>query len=151
MYSQLQQLLFKACRQEEFESELSSVCSFYKNNFQQDVLRAQLLTLCIHVSSEQQTSVTIFDVKDYFLSLSFAQRSLLSEVSLLLQLVLVLPATNATSERSFSALRRVKTYLRTTMHQERLNSLLVLHVHKELTDALDLIATAVYLHTRMHT
>ena len=30
-------------------------------------------------------------------------------------------ATNATSERSFSALQRVKTYLRSTTKQERLN------------------------------
>ena len=36
-------------------------------------------------------------------------------------------------------LRRIKTYLRTTMTQQRLNSLMVLHVHKEKTDALDLL------------
>ena len=47
-------------------------------------------------------------------------------------------ATNATSERSFSALRRVKSYLRTTMGQQRLNYLMLLHVHKERTDNLDL-------------
>ena len=34
-----------------------------------------------------------------------------------------LQATDATSERSFSALRHVKTYLRTTMIQQRLNNL----------------------------
>ncbi len=34
-----------------------------------------------------------------------------------------MPATNASSERSFSALRRVKSYLRSTMLQERLNYL----------------------------
>lgn len=49
-----------------------------------------------------------------------------------------MPATNSTSERSFSALRRVKSYLRNTIAQERLNSLMVLYVHKELTDELDL-------------
>ena len=49
-----------------------------------------------------------------------------------------MPATNATSECSFSALRRVKTYLRSTMMQERLNHLLVLHMHKERTDGVDL-------------
>ena len=38
------------------------------------------------------------------------------------------PASNATSERSFSALRRVKTYLSSTMTQCRLNNLMVLHV-----------------------
>ena len=34
------------------------------------------------------------------------------------------------------------TYLRSTMSQERLNNLMILHVHKELTDALDLVHVA---------
>ncbi len=51
-----------------------------------------------------------------------------------------MPASNSTSERSFS--RYVKTYLRNTMGQESLNHLMVLHVHKELTDDLDLISIA---------
>ena len=59
-----------------------------------------------------------------------------------MKLILVMPAMNATSERSFSALRRIKTYLRSTMKQERLNSLIVLHVHKDLIDALDLSQVA---------
>jgi len=49
-----------------------------------------------------------------------------------------MPASNAMSEHSFSTLRRVKTYLRSTMRQDRLNYLMILHVHKERTDALDL-------------
>ena len=48
------------------------------------------------------------------------------------------PATNATSERSFSALRRAKSYLQSTMKQERLNNIMMLHVHKDRTDSLDL-------------
>ena len=63
--------------------------------------------------------------------MSSAERNLISEVDKLLKLVLVMPSTNAISERSFSALRRVKNYLRSTMTQERLNHLLLLH---ELTD-----------------
>ena len=56
----------------------------------------------------------------------------------LVRLVLHMPATNAISERSFSAMRRIKTYLRSTMRQERLNAVMVLHVHKTRTDNLDL-------------
>ena len=42
----------------------------------------------------------------------------MSEVCTLLKLILiVLPATDAVSERRASALKRVKTYLRTTMSQ----------------------------------
>ena len=51
-----------------------------------------------------------------------------------------MPATNSTSERSFSALRRVKTYLRSTIiTQVRLNSIMTLNVHKERTDCLNLV------------
>ena len=62
----------------------------------------------------------------------------MAEVCTVLKLILVMPASNATSERSFSALRRIKTYLRSTMGQERLNNLMLLHIHKEITDDLDL-------------
>lgn len=48
-----------------------------------------------------------------------------------------MPATNAVSERSFSALRRLKTWLRTTTTQSRL---MLLHTHKEKTDALQMIS-----------
>ena len=61
-----------------------------------------------------------------------------SEVIKLLKLILVMPATNAISERSFSGLKRVKTYLRTTMTQRRLNHLMLLHVHKDKTDNIGL-------------
>ena len=64
-------------------------------------------------------NVTIFDVKDYLLSLSSGQLSLLSQVKRLVKMILVMSATNASSERSFSVLRRVKNYLRSTT-QERL-------------------------------
>jgi hAT family C-terminal dimerisation region len=60
-----------------------------------------------------------------------------SEVSTLTRLFLVIPATSATAERSFSTMRRLKTYLRSTMTTERLNSVMVLNVHKDMLDKLD--------------
>ena len=42
---------------------------------------------------------------------------------------MVLPVTLCEAERSFSALRRIKSYLRTTMKQERLNGLALLNIH----------------------
>ena len=51
---------------------------------------------------------------------------------------MVMPVSNATSKRSFSALRRVTTYLRSTMTQARLNNFMVLHVHKDRLDKIDL-------------
>ena len=45
-----------------------------------------------------------------------------------------MPATNAISERSFSAMKRVKTYWRSTTADNRMNHLMMLHVHKEGVD-----------------
>ena len=53
-----------------------------------------------------------------------------------------MPATKAISERSFSALKRVKTYLRSTTLDSRLNNLLVSHIHKDAVDKLDLKTVA---------
>ena len=44
------------------------------------------------------------------------------------KLILAMPTTNALSERSFSALRRLKTWLHTTPDQVHLNSCMTLHV-----------------------
>ena len=81
---------------------------------------------------------SIKDILKYLRNISSAQRALLSEIYIIAKLILVMPATNAVSERSFSALRRVKTYLRSTMKQTRLNHLMILHVHKDITDSLNL-------------
>ena len=69
-------------------------------------------------------------------------KSLLSKVIRLTKLVLVATATNATSERSFSAMRRAKSYLQSTIGQQRLNNIMVLRVHKKRTNKLDLITVA---------
>ena len=64
---------------------------------------------------------------------------MLFEVHNLLRLYLTIPVTSVTSERSFSALRRVLTYLHSSITEERLNSCIVLHIHKHLTDSCDLV------------
>lgn len=63
-----------------------------------------------------------------------------SEIAVLIELFFVMPAINATSERMFSTLilRRIKSYLRSTMSQVRLNNLMILHVYQEETEKLDL-------------
>ena len=43
---------------------------------------------------------------------------------------------SVSAERTFSALKRIKTYLRNTMHQERLSNLAIIHIEKEITSKL---------------
>ncbi|XP_035985290.1 zinc finger MYM-type protein 1-like isoform X2 [Fundulus heteroclitus] len=58
-------------------------------------------------------------------------RRLFGQVETLVRLLLVVPVSSSEAERSFSALRRLKTWLRSTMTQNRLNHVAVCHVHKE--------------------
>ena len=90
---------------------------------------------------EGKQAQAIDDVTAALLALGPAIR-LYGAVTKLLILLKLLPATSATAERSFSCLRRLKTYLRTTMGQGRLNSVIVLHIHQNETDELDLNAVA---------
>ena len=53
------------------------------------------------------------------------------EATKLLKLVLTLPATTASVERSFSALKRIKTYSRNRTKEERLSSLALIAIEME--------------------
>ena len=108
----------------------------YESDFNPPLLKTQLKVL-----SPKFVPLCLSQQLKFLIDLGEA-RSALSEVVKLVRLILVMPATNATSEHSFSALKRVKTYLRSSMKQQRLSNLMLLHVHKELTGNLDLIACA---------
>ncbi len=139
-YSKAHTLLLKAARSVDYQQELQFVLSFYGSDF--DFLQLSTQLEMFSLSFKTAKEVTLSDVFAFFRDSTPAQADLLCQVSKLLVLLLVMPATNAQSERSFSAVRRVKTYLRLTTTQQRLNNLMVLHVHKSCTDALDLFAVA---------
>jgi hypothetical protein len=61
-------------------------------------------------------------------------------LELLLQISMTLPVTTASCERSFSCLKRVKNYLRSTMGHERLSSLALISIERDLShpDSVDI-------------
>ena len=59
-------------------------------------------------------------------------RRMFPAVENLLRLLLTWPASSCEAERSFSALRRLKTWLRPTMTQTRLNHVAICHVHRDI-------------------
>ena len=98
------------------------------------VSKIQLELLGTNFTDRRSNDITLQSLIEFFESSAYQEH--LSEVLVVLKLILVVPATNATSERSFSSLRRIKTFLRSTMTQSRLNHLMILHAHKEKTDSL---------------
>ena len=53
-------------------------------------------------------------------------------VKALLCILTTLPVSTATAERSFSTLKRIKTYLRNSMGDSRLSGLALLSIHREI-------------------
>ena len=62
------------------------------------------------------------------------------EIYRLLNIAIVLPVTTAACERSFSALKLIKTYLRSTMSDIRLSSLAMLSIESVRAESIDMNA-----------
>ena len=52
------------------------------------------------------------------------------EFSKVVHILAVIPATSCSVERSFSALRRLKTYLRNTMGQQRVSNITLINIER---------------------
>ena len=141
---QLEALLLKAVNKDNFSNELELVSHFYDSEIDRTLLETHLHTLSAYFqqSSNHTETATLKDLKEFMANLTVSQKSLISQAVFVYKMVLFAPATNAVSERSCSALRRTKTWLRTTMNQDRLNHCLLLHAHQTLTDQINVESVA---------
>ncbi|XP_051953036.1 uncharacterized protein LOC127622912 [Xyrauchen texanus] len=92
---------------------------------------------------EVSTAVTAVPAKETtgLQILSYIYRNNLVELypnlSIALRLMMTVPVTVASGERSFSRLKLIKTHLRSTMLQERLSALAQISIEHEVTKSLD--------------
>ena len=102
IYSKLEQLALKG----DLGSESDELFNFYKEDITQDALRVQLSTL--HTNYSINEDIGIHCILEIVKNMSVAEVSLFSEIVKVIRILLVVPATNSISERSFSAMCRVK-------------------------------------------
>ena len=67
-------------------------------------------------------------------------RELVPVLTNLVKIMLTLPASTCPAKRSFSGLRRLKSYLRSGMKQQRFNSVAIMNVHMKEIKALSIAA-----------
>lgn len=122
---------------------VDKITSKYPELSPRELLRE--LPMLPSVLKQQKELNQFLSFNSILISLKSLPQSMLSLIPMtlrLVQLIMVFPSTAASSERSFSALRRLKSYLRSTMTQKRLSEVAVCHVNKEYCKAVDVQAVA---------
>ena len=103
IYSRLESLLGKAANKLDYEEDIDFVIKFYGEDLSKDRLKVQLdiLAANLPVMTDRYDFPSLLS---QLKAMSHAQRSLLYQVCTVTALILIMPATNAVNERSFSTL-----------------------------------------------
>ncbi|KAL4143648.1 hypothetical protein QTP88_005959 [Uroleucon formosanum] len=112
-----------------------NLCKIYK-----DDLDKSFCNECVHFQShikslKDKAPKNIRDLSTLIRSKDF--QAIYPYVDIALRMFLCTPAMNCSSERSFSTLRRLETYLRSVMNNDRLNAVAVLNIESELTSSIN--------------
>jgi len=110
-------------------------------------LKANCMDLALYLQSGDEKDICAYDLIEELLIcqnivdksvtpievLNFIKKSngAFPNLAIALRIMLTIPITSASAERSFSKLKLIKTYLRSTMSQERLSGLAILAIEKE--------------------
>ena len=140
VYKDMQSLLLKAANKACYEEEFNRVSQIYSDDIDCYLLSVQLKLLAVATEDAGYKEGQVDLMKVMHILRNFVSKEAISQVLILAKLLLVVPATNATSERTFSTLRRIKTYLRSTMSNNRLNHNMVIHIHGQDDKEIDINA-----------
>ncbi len=113
------------------EEELNSLQATYGSFLNIQALKSELTV--VYASAELK-SKPVFDMIKKIIELDL-QRCF-PEVYQLCQLILTMPTTLASAERSFSVLKRIKTYLCSMQGQDWLSAMATISIKKELLTSL---------------
>ena len=138
-----------------FQNIFGFLCDSNKlNSFDENELRE----CCVKFNTTfSHDNVSDVDLDDFFSELKVLQNTLpyglisaidildfvkaadcYPNVSIAYRILLTVPVTVASAERSFSKLKLLKNYLRSSMSQERLNGLATLCIEKDMLESIDL-------------
>lgn len=109
------------------QNALQSLSDNYGNFFDIVGLRSELSVIYAteDISQKHNVNELVIFIKENSLNQTY------SEVLKLCELVLTIPATSASVERSFSALKRIKTFSRNSTSEERLSKLSLLAIERD--------------------
>ncbi|KAL4098362.1 hypothetical protein QTP88_022991 [Uroleucon formosanum] len=109
--------------------EINKMYGFDEDNLKAETTILNRMYKTVHDQNNVQSKINFIASENYKAGFPTLTR--------LIQLLITVPTNSASCERSFSCLRRLKTYLRTTMGQSRLNSLGILQIERERSSLID--------------
>ena len=139
MYAETEQLLLKAAKKQDITDDLKVLQRNFEGDYDANSIEAELPLL---PAIFQCHPINFEDIVQTFQSISREKRLLMKNIACIIKIILTNGATSATPERSFSMLRRIKTWMRSRMSQKRLNSLSIIYCHKSILDELPLVDVA---------
>jgi hypothetical protein len=120
------------------DHDLRKCCTTFAKTFSHD--ESSDVDLIDFISELQVLQVTLLD--NLMSALEILQFITVADcypnVSIAYRILLTIPVTVASAERSFSKLKLLKNYLRSTMSQERLNGLATCSIEKDILTNIDL-------------
>lgn len=135
----IQEILIDSANGNYNDKKLNSVCDNFKKDVQKEKLAIQLKMFqnaretYNSIKGENVRVVTSMSTIINFMNFIPGAKIMFSEIDKLIKLYVVVPFTSCTSERSFSALRYIKNYMRSSMTQIRLNHVMILFIYKNRT------------------
>ena len=109
IHSNLEQLLIKTL-EKNYSNELMMFTELYSSDLNKSYLKTQLEIFSSINIQPSGRFLNNDDIHQYFKSLPDSQMRYLNQVVLVVKFILLMPITNAVSERSTSAVCRIKTY-----------------------------------------
>lgn len=115
----------------EFQSMIEELKTAYHTDIEcaNTIFEEEVRHFVMHAKAEKlQTPVEMYQL------ILGGLKSTFPNVETILRIFMTIPVSNASGERSFSVLKRVKSYLRNSMGQERMDNLALLCIESEETN-----------------
>lgn len=127
--SSFQILLVPTALDQQNNSLLQKIIEFYKTDLDCS-FRSFVSEFEIWQKKVEMLSRPLKNVED---ALSICNPTVCENIYKLLVIFATLPVSSCENERSFSTLRRLKTFLRANTTEQRLNGLALLHIYRDLS------------------
>ena len=122
--------------EEKIQASASRFSQFYANDVSEKKLNEEVIDLKrIHSSNFGHETLAPLSLLNRISVLNLS--GIFPNVSVALRIFCTIPATVASAERSFSKLKMIKNYLRSTMTQDRLIDLATLSIESDLAREVD--------------